>query len=229
MNRLRLPQRLHGGGIRSQEHLRPAAFSAMICRTMPRMIDSMATTGESRKGFMPPLVSILGAGSFDDDMGARWFQHLLAANTRAGREFEDAWSSMQREVGEPMPGSTLASPVSEAGHHTYRVQGSLTTAREKCGFQKLDVSIRSLPREDVRRLAWLNVDRFSAAWVSTCPSGDTWLSDAEFVEIACRYFGLPSPSCGPLVGQAIVGTQWAYGPSRAEAPQLRPCPRTCIW
>eukprot|EP00973_Karenia_brevis_P012975 1761192-Karenia_brevis.AAC.1 len=61
MRRLRLPPRMFGGGIRSLEALRQAAFVATVCRAVPRMIDSVSTMGEQRTGFMPPLVTLLGA------------------------------------------------------------------------------------------------------------------------------------------------------------------------
>eukprot|EP00973_Karenia_brevis_P000848 117165-Karenia_brevis.AAC.1 len=33
------------------------------------------------------------------------------------------------------------------------------------------------------------------------------MQDGEFVETTCRYFGLPSHACAPLVGQAIGRTR----------------------
>eukprot|EP00973_Karenia_brevis_P040805 5648640-Karenia_brevis.AAC.1 len=87
---------------------------------------------------MPPLLGILGAGSFDDTPGARWFAHLLTANCRLGREFAVTWAEMQCEIGEPAPGTTLASPASEAGRHSQYIQAALTRARERHAFQELD-------------------------------------------------------------------------------------------
>eukprot|EP00973_Karenia_brevis_P053982 7498191-Karenia_brevis.AAC.1 len=146
---------------------------------------------------------------------------MLASRSRLGREFESAWNIMQAEVGDPIPGSLLASPAAVAGRHTHRVQAALTRARERCSFQNFDVLVRTLPHDDARRLAWLNVNRFSAAWVSAWPSPEAWLQDGEFMEIACRYFGLPSPACLPLVGQRIEGTRMqldAYGFRLCAAP-----------
>ena len=70
-------------------------------------------------------------------------------------------------------------------------------------FQALDVDIRALPAEDVRRTTWLSLDKFSTVWVSCWPSRDAYLSNPEFGEVACAYFALPSPACRPLVGQRI--------------------------
>eukprot|EP00973_Karenia_brevis_P008798 1189605-Karenia_brevis.AAC.1 len=88
---------MFGAGLRSLEQLSPAAFSATVCRTIPRMIEARSLLGESETGFMPALVSLLGAGSFDDATDARWFTHLVASGARLGREFASAWQDMQRE------------------------------------------------------------------------------------------------------------------------------------
>eukprot|EP00973_Karenia_brevis_P003584 497682-Karenia_brevis.AAC.1 len=68
---MRLPPRMYGGGIRSLDLPLPAAFVATVCRTLPCMIDSYTTLGERRTGFMPHLVSVFGAGSFDNAPEAR--------------------------------------------------------------------------------------------------------------------------------------------------------------
>eukprot|EP00973_Karenia_brevis_P054156 7524134-Karenia_brevis.AAC.1 len=114
---------------------------------------------------------------------------------------------MQREIGEPVPGSVLADEAAQAGRRTHRMQAALTRARERHAFQELDVSIRELPPTDVRRAAWLNVNRYSASWVTAWPCTDLWLTDAEFVEVTTRYLGLPSPACAALVGQPIGKTR----------------------
>eukprot|EP00973_Karenia_brevis_P013324 1809646-Karenia_brevis.AAC.1 len=113
---------------------------------------------------------------------------------------------MQSEVGEPVDGSTLAGAAATAGRSTHRVQAGLTRARERHMSQALDIRMRALHADDGRRLAWLNVDRYSAAWVSALPAADLWVTNAEFLEIASRYFGLPSPACRALVGQRIGNT-----------------------
>eukprot|EP00973_Karenia_brevis_P058881 8198029-Karenia_brevis.AAC.1 len=209
VRRLQLPARMYGGGLRSLVHLSPAAFSATVCRALPRMIDSSSIHGERNMGFLPPLTPVLGAGSFDATSEARWFAQLLTARTRVGEEFASAWRAMQSEVGEPIPGSTLADAPANAGRKAYRVQAGLTRARERSAFQDLDVLAKDLAPDDARRLAWLNVDRYSASWVASWPCPDQWMQDSEFMEITCRYFGLPSPACAQLVGQPIGRTRAA--------------------
>eukprot|EP00973_Karenia_brevis_P069586 9675499-Karenia_brevis.AAC.1 len=76
-----------------------------------------------------------------------------------------------------MPGSILASAAADAGRRAFRVQAGLTRARERNAFQDLDVLVRGLPTDDVRRMSWLNVDGFSSAWVSSWPSAAQWTPD----------------------------------------------------
>eukprot|EP00973_Karenia_brevis_P044461 6157655-Karenia_brevis.AAC.1 len=128
------------------------------------MVDSVTADGESRQGFMPSLLGLLGAGSFDDSLDARWLTHLVSADSRLGREFREAWDVMRHEVGEQQPGSVLSVPAAMAGQRRHRIQAALTRARERHAYQELDVAIRALPLGDRRRLAWLNVNRYSAAW-----------------------------------------------------------------
>ena len=132
---------------------------------------------------------------------------MVSSNARIGRVFAWAWSHMQEELGEPTPGCTLARPVAEAGRSCYRVQAALTRIRGRHAYQLLDVDMRALPDTDVRKMAWLNTNRYSAAWVSAWPMPDLWLHDTEFSKVTCRYFGLASPACTLFAGQCIGRTR----------------------
>ena len=122
------------------------------------------------------------------------------------RALSDACAHLQQEVGEQQPGCILAHPVADASRRVHRAQAALTRALERHRFQELDVTLRVLPPADVRRTAWLNVDRYATSWVTAWPSPDSWVGDSEFMEITCRNFGLPSPASAPLVGQGIGRT-----------------------
>eukprot|EP00973_Karenia_brevis_P008128 1100761-Karenia_brevis.AAC.1 len=68
----------------------------------------------------------------------------------------------------------------------------------------------------MRHAAWVNLDSLSTTWVTVCPSPDCRLANAELVEVAAQYYGLPSPACRPLPGLPIAGTRCrmdAYGNS----------------
>ena len=116
---------------------------------------------------------------------------------------------MQIEVGalsvEEPDGPLLFRPAAAAGASNDKVQRDLTRVRERVRFQKLDVDVRALPASDMRRLSWLNLDKFSTVWVAAWPSHEVAFSNAEFAEVTARYFGLPSPACAPFVGTRIPG------------------------
>ena len=59
----------------------------------------------------------------------------------------------------------------------------------------------------MRRLSWLNLDKFSTVWIAAWPSHKVAFSNAEFAEVTARYFGLPSPACSAFVGHRIPGTR----------------------
>ena len=105
-------------------------------------------------------------------------------------------------VGEVLDGP-LSVPVQRAGDGYRKLQKELTDQREKLRFQQLDAEVNALPIEDMRRRAWMNLDKHSTVWVTAWPTNEAYLSNPEFGEVATFYFGLPSPACAPLAGECI--------------------------
>ena len=112
-----------------------------------------------------------------------------------------AWAQMQQEVGDS--DGPLAIPADMAGEGQEKMQKALTRQRELAKFQHLDVDIRALQADDMRKRAWTNLDKFSTVWVTAWPDRDAYMSNAEFAEVASFYFGMPSPACRAFVGQRI--------------------------
>ena len=115
----------------------------------------------------------------------------------------------------------LSAPVTGAGAGHRKLQRALTTQRETVRQQHLDVAIRALPEDDMRRAAWVNLDRFSTTWVPVWPHDEAYLSNAEFLEVTATYFGLRSPACQPLVGQRLGSSRVlldAYGTRLTTTP-----------
>ena len=187
--------------------LPPAAFLGTLCQTLPRMLDSWSRQGELRRGFMPALVPILGAGSFDDSPLSPWFTHMLSANVPTSRAMATAWGCISAEVDDPT--LFLTRPLNEALKQQPRVQRLITFGRKKHRFKHLGAALLDRPPSDPLRAAWTNTDEYASAWVTAWPTPDLWLNDAEFIEVSTRNFGLPSPACTPLVGQPIGRTPHA--------------------
>ena len=115
-----------------------------MSRTIPRMVDSHTAIGERREGFMPTLMPLLGAGSFDDHEASPWFQHLLASGSRLGCELVRIWNALQQSVVNLPNGSTLSTPAADAGQRSAKVQAALPRVLERDRAQRLDVDIRAL-------------------------------------------------------------------------------------
>ena len=112
--------------------------------------------------------------------------------------------------------------VEAAGVGVAKAQRAITRQREQKRLESLDARIRALPPADMRRAAWLNVDRNSTVWVTAWPTLDGYLSNPELAEVATWYFGLPNPACGPLVGQRIA----FFPETKTRAPRAK-CNRAC--
>ena len=203
--RLRLPARMYGGAVRSLEDMAPAAFLGALCRAVPAFLDHRDEEFNVAAGFLPMLEAALTPGAFDAGTRTR-FAGLLRSGTCTGAALMRHWAELQAEVGEP-DAAPLNVPAAAAGTGIAKVQRAITKQREQQRFNALDAAIRQLPRDDMRRAAWINADRNSTAWVTAWPSGDGYFSNPEFLEITTRYFGLPSPACAPLVGQRIADTR----------------------
>jgi len=211
LRRLRLPARRFGGGLRSLVDVSPAAFLGGICNALPHFLDRQQLDGTQVAGFLPGLAHVMGAGAFDEGSEDTRWRHFLQSGTRTAMAFALHWRTLQLEVGQDIPGP-LGSSLESAGASHPRLQRSITEQREAVRFQALDVDIRALPPGDMRRAAWLNVDRFSTCWVSAWPSPTASLSNDEFLEASTNYFGLASPSCSDVVGERIGATRNCVDP-----------------
>ena len=206
LRRLRLPARMYGGGLRAIRDLAPAAFARAICQTIPRMADALGVVGAILPGFMPCLTRALGISI---EAGATEIERLEAfarSGSSFGAAFQDACQLIQAEAPdaeeEPVRQILAAQAAQRRG-----VQRALTRWRELKRMQQLDVEIRALPASDMRRAAWLNVDRFSTTWVTAWPTEDLQLSSPEFQGVVTFYFGLPRPACSGRVGERIGNTR----------------------
>ena len=209
--RLRLPARMYGGGLRCLADVASAAFVGNLCQAVPALIDRADAYGRVTQGFMPSLRGLLGEGSFDEGNEEFRFHGLLASGVPSANVFLSQWEAMRQEVG-PVDDGPLSQPARAAGAGVGKMQRSLTRQREQVRFQTLDVEIRALPAGDMRRAAWVNLNRFSTVWVTALPGNDAAMTNAEFQEVSTFYYGLPSPACAPVVGQRIAGTRATVDP-----------------
>ncbi|KAJ8605904.1 hypothetical protein CTAYLR_004198 [Chrysophaeum taylorii] len=125
LQRLRLPARSGGGGIRSCADLSPAAFVGTAAQALPHLVDLRDPTGAVEvPGYLPRLASVLGATSFRTGNELHRWHHLLASGCRLGRALETAWDGLRADLrttlashggaasGDPANGHLVDGPLS---------------------------------------------------------------------------------------------------------------------
>ena len=225
--RVRLPARWYGCGIRSMVEQATPAYAATTAGTLPRLADRQVD-GRLLKGLCPPLTQWLGRGAFDEGAERTRFSHFLGTNSATAAALGESWRQMQAVVGEVAEGP-LSAPVEAAGAHTAgerctKLQKALTAQLEQARYSQLEEGIMGLPVRDNRRVAFLNIDRFSTQWVAAWPSRSWALEGREFREGVTKYLALPSPACAPYVGRALKNYPHpvdAYGHNITSAPMDR--------
>eukprot|EP00873_Tetraselmis_striata_P004007 jgi/Tetstr1/424271/TSEL_014840.t1 len=98
-NRLHLPTRLKGAGIRRMATVRDAAFIGCMNAILPRFLTRNSGTNTPTHGFFdPPLGSVLGRGSFNATSSARQYDHFLNdahGSDSYAAEMREAWGRLQ--------------------------------------------------------------------------------------------------------------------------------------
>ncbi len=99
--RLRLPARMKGGGIKRAADTKYPAFLGALLDIMPRCVDRKATNGEITAGiYSQQLTVVIGEGAYDED-GHKNTQILEATGIGPyPREMQKAWDELKNEAGE---------------------------------------------------------------------------------------------------------------------------------
>ena len=201
LQRLRLPARHNGCGIRSREALAPAAFAANLA-TASR---SFITTAE-QKGVVDRLGALFPPPELvRPDQGGRPSLFVVSSLPTA-TAFGNSWNTLRAEMlGSAITGP-LDQPVHNAGHDCpNKLQRDITRQREQRGRDLLQAAIVALDVTDPRRESCQSVDSLSSAWVASWPSHlKGWtLSEREFREVFTTYLGCESPCARALAGLPI--------------------------
>ena len=201
LRRLRLPARMHGGGLRSREELAPAAFSACFVESVEAMVGARGSLA-----YFPSLARTFGVGAFD--VGGSRFATYLQSQYRGAEAFHTAWVDLRMEVA----GSGVIGPLDEVADEAgqggvVRLQHAITQQREQVEMRLVHQALLARPVEDPKRIAYLAADRFSTQLVTAIPTPRRRASDAEFREMLCTYLALPSPCLRGLQGLRIADGQ----------------------
>ncbi len=69
---------------------------------------------------------------------------------------------------------------------------------------RLDEHFEGKPHEDFGRKAWMQSDRNSSRWITTCPKEHIALNAKQFPVVAQTYFGVAQQCLMGLEGQPII-------------------------
>jgi len=237
--RVHLPVRQRGLGLISNYATAGPAFMGSLFDTIPAMLDrtSGADPGVVIPGVCntPGMVSRIGIGSFEgvsSDLNWAGWRTFAQSASPAGRWFGPAWASFREEVetltGSEPTGILAAHPVSarsavQDGPGPLRmpgVQSKITAVLTDARYGALNREYLALPEGSRQLLAWQNSDECARAWLMAQPTGWAKTPNDEWVELACKYLGLPSPALASFVGMRISGTTArvdAYGDALTSA------------
>eukprot|EP00873_Tetraselmis_striata_P010489 jgi/Tetstr1/430753/TSEL_020538.t1 len=181
-NRLHLPTRLKGAGIRRMATVRDAAFIGCMNAILPGFLTRNSGTNTPTPGFFDPqLGSVLGRGSFNANSSARQYDHFL--NDAHG---SDSYAAEMREAWGRLQAATAGLAISATQMH------AKWGGKERILFNQLDAA--------------------SGMWTVAIPTARTTMTPHELREVAAGYFFLPSPCLAPVVGCQIILPSTEHNP-----------------
>ena len=200
LQRMRLPPRRHGCGLRSRVELAPVAYASGLVEAVEEMLGP--------DGFFPMLGPLFGVDEGRPLVQGDRFAVFTGRASGAGEALEACWRAMQDEFDEIPGGGLLSDPVSRAGlGRVGRMQHLLTDQLEERREAHLHRTMLSLSADDGEsryiRQAWLQADRFSMQWASSYPSEDWAIPAALFPIGVCIIMGLPLDALRHRVGAPI--------------------------
>ncbi len=83
-------------------------------------------------------------------------------------------------------------------------QGSVTATLEDSRRHMLTAHMTAKHHEDFGRKAWIQCDRSSSAWVTSCPKEQSALNSRQLPVVCQTYFGVPQTCQAGLQGHPIL-------------------------
>ena len=164
--RVALPVRRRGMGLRGAEDRRHAQFLGGLVQSIPILVDRQDASGNTLAGHLPLpcLTNMLGAGSFDHPMTSPW-ERLLAGGGRLGRVgggLQHAWTHLQHQYQDVAAAGDIApllgQPVEQAGFHAdgsrpNSATDAVTRELEGARARHLGRRVSAMPREEYEKWA----------------------------------------------------------------------------
>ena len=212
MQRVRMPRRLGGCGLREMVDVADAAFVGALWRIAPRLIPRV-TNGSVLPvpGCHDCFEALFGIGAFDDDAtnGVGRFSGLLGGDSRLRDECMSAFSRCKDGQSLAQLGSgPLSVSIQDSGFgFESKGQMEITVQREELRQEKLTLLFSALPVTDMRRVAFISTmgSHTAKAFLSSWPDGDFNLPTDAWHMVFCACLGLKVPFLKKFVGR-LIGT-----------------------
>jgi hypothetical protein len=205
-DRLRLPARALGCGLRFSTDTCAAAYIGAFGEVLPTFVDHTSGHGEPVPGVYHDLMApIIGASSFAPQGSG--FGPFLASGLPSAASLTATFLGLQVRLQALGEGHLLSGDMASLDPAACR-QKAITALCDTVAVAGLGARFRGLPAASREARLWPQLDSFSSSWVTLCPGR---FSADQFREIVAAYLLLPSPS---LVGRA--GGRFLHGASGAS-------------
>ena len=227
IDRVRMPPRHGGLGLRNVVDVRDAAFLGCLNMVLPCMVTRMMDGGTLMQGYLhkifgPTLGGQYNYGAIDH---TKWLYEQSEQSTGVSefgdlhKQHETSYNRLRARIPAAERDSShvapLHLPITRMGEGVLNLQHAITVALEdKVHLKKLQADMTQLPADDRHKIAYFHTTgdhlpiamSFVTAWLCRIR-----LSPAEWMEMIARVFGLASPACAALVGKTIRGAPTAGG------------------
>ena len=219
--RMRLPIRYKGLGLRESVDRRHAQYIGALAQSLPDLINR--TDGNNvipGRLNIPSLVAMLGEGSFNSTSTTPW-EHLLntdvvGSNNNIAHGLRHAWTHLKnkfQDVATPAQLTTnssdylLMQDVSRAGFYqdgskpksaTAAITIELEKARMKALGKRID---QSLPQDHYERASFESHQKICAIPLLSPPDQIGYQDNNCFQMLIAKYLGQPNPFCQHLAGR----------------------------
>eukprot|EP00873_Tetraselmis_striata_P009836 jgi/Tetstr1/430100/TSEL_001959.t2 len=214
-NRLHLPTRLKGAGIRRMATVCDAAFIGCMNAILPRFLTRNSGTNTPTHGFFdPPLGSVLGRGSFNATSSARQYDHFLNdahGSDSYAAEMRAAWGRIQAATAGHL-GDANAGQMEREVEAASGSQKELTAFIDLANNSRLRNEVCALPATCRERILFNQLDAASGMWTVAIPTARIAMTPHELREVAAGYFFLPSPCLALVVGSQIILPSTEHNP-----------------
>jgi len=171
----------------------PADRRRRTRKALAKEADARTPEAVRQRQAMPATTRCMG----QTQAGQRLPQHAKTSRAATG-------GADQNEHGQWNTPWGLWSAARKEKKDMHVTQDNISTMIDDIIRHKLDRRMRAMEHTEFQRKAWMQTNRSSSAWVTTCPKEHNALNARQFPAVAQTYFGVAHPCLEGVVGQAIL-------------------------